>query len=74
MNKFKGDLNKYNISFSELEKNNFLEFPDLNQPFVQEYILKLLFSENFNEFVNELEELITGFKSKLGSFLIKDDP
>ncbi len=64
--KFKSDLllNKINVIEAELI-NNQLEIPDLNDPRVQEYVLKLLFSENFDSFVSDIECLLEKFKQNI---------
>jgi hypothetical protein len=39
--------------------------PDLSDPIVQEFVLKLLFREDFKSFVEDLGDLLTGYNEEM---------
>ena len=67
MNNFKGGMKDASIEYSEVIRNNATELPDLLQPTVQEYVLRLLFSDTFSEFVDDLENLINSFEQRVAN-------
>ena len=67
MSGFKCGMEEVNIEYSEVIRNNTTELPDLLQPAVQEYVLRLLFSDTFSEFVDDLENLINSFERRVAS-------
>jgi hypothetical protein len=40
------------------------DYPDLNDPDVQEFVMKTLVSEEFNQFVVQIQRLISGFQDR----------
>ena len=46
-NEFKSEIRRENAQINEITKNNSEQLPDLHAAHVQEYILKLLFSDRF---------------------------
>ena len=70
MDDFKEGMKDANIEYSEVVRNNTTELPDLLQPAVQEYILRLLFSNTFSEFVDDLENLINSFERRVANSTI----
>ena len=42
-------------------------FPNLNNPQIQEFILKLLFNKNFQKYTTNLEKLISKFDENLNT-------
>ena len=67
LNEFENGMKEAHIDFSEVIRDNSTELPDLLQPVVQEYVLRLLFSDTFSEFVDDLEKLINSFERRVAT-------
>lgn len=50
---------------NHLNDDNGFNLPTLNDPVVQEFVLMLLFSDDFKLFVNELKVLLNNFKENI---------
>ena len=49
------------LLISNICSKNRTSFPNLNDPNIQELLLRLLFTEGFDEFVTEIQDLCQGF-------------
>ena len=61
----KESMTTHGIKHSDIVRENSLEMPNLSHPQVQEYVLKLMFSDDFSDFVDDLQHLLEAFDNRI---------